>query len=67
MKTLHEIHGEGMNSLLKTLGPVDLIRFIQMFDHGKGDYTKERKQLLSDDLDEIYSEIQNMQKLSTAV
>ena len=62
VKTLHEIHHEGMNSLLKTLGPVDLIRFIQMFDHGKGDYTKERKQWLSDDLDEIYGEIQNMQK-----
>ena len=44
VKTLHEIHDEGMNALLKTLGPVNLIRFIQMFDHGKGDYTKERKQ-----------------------
>jgi len=62
MKTLHEIHDEGMNSLLKTLGPVDMIRFIQMFDHGKGDYTKERKQWLSNNLDEIYSEIQKMQK-----
>ena len=39
VKTLHEIHDEGLNALLKTLGPVDLIRFIQMFDHGRGDYT----------------------------
>ena len=61
VKTLHEIHDEGMNVLLKTLGPVDLICFIQMFDHGKGDYTKERKQWLSNDLDEICKEIQQMQ------
>ncbi len=62
VKTLHEIHDEGINALLKTLGPVDMIRFIQMFDHGKGDYTKERKQWLSNDLDEICNEIQQMQQ-----
>lgn len=62
MKTLHEIHTEEMNALLKTLGPIDMIRFIQMFDHGKGNYTKERKKWLSNDLDEICNEIQQMQK-----
>jgi len=62
VKTLHEIHDEGINALNKTLGPVDMIRFIQMFDHGRGDYTKERKQWLSNDLDEIYNEIREMQK-----
>jgi len=62
VKTLHEIHDEEMNALLKPLGPVDMIRFIQMFDHGKGDYTKERKQWLSNDLDEICEEIQQIQK-----
>jgi hypothetical protein len=62
VKTLHEIHDEGINALHKTLGPVDMIRFIQMFDHGRGDYTKERKQWLSNDLDEIYNEIREMQK-----
>jgi hypothetical protein len=35
-----------------------------MFDHGKGDYTKERKQWLSNDLDEICKEIQQMQNQS---
>lgn len=62
VKTLHEIHDEGMNVLLKRLGPVDMIRFIRMFDPGKGDYTKERKRWLSNDLDEICKEIQEMQK-----
>ena len=62
VKTLHEIHDEGMDALRKTLGPVDMVRFIQMFDQGKGDYTKERKQWLSNDLDEIGNKIQQMQK-----
>lgn len=39
VKTLYEIHDEEINALRKTLGPVDMVRFIQMFDHGKGDYT----------------------------
>jgi hypothetical protein len=43
VKTLQEIHDEGINALHKALGPVDMIRFIQMFDHGRGDYTKELK------------------------
>jgi len=61
VKTLHEIHDEGIEALIKTLGPVDMVRFIQMFDHGTGDYTKERKQWLSNDPDEIYREILEMQ------
>jgi len=42
-KTLHEIHTDGMDALNKALGPVDMIRFLQMFDEGTGDYTKELK------------------------
>jgi hypothetical protein len=62
VKTLQEIHDEGIDALCKTLGPVDIIRFIQMYDQGKGDYTKERKQWLSNDFDEIYNGIIEMQK-----
>jgi hypothetical protein len=62
MKTRHEIHDEGIDALRKTQGPVDMVRFIQMFDHGKGDYTKERKQWLSNDLDKICNNILKMQK-----
>lgn len=60
-KTLQEIHDEGMDVLLKTLGPADTMRFIKMFDPGTGDYTKERRQWLSKDLRRIYLEIQKMQ------
>jgi hypothetical protein len=61
-KTLHEIHTEGMDALNKALGPVDMIRFLQMFDEGIGDYTKERKTWLKKDLHEISREIKEMKK-----
>jgi len=63
-KTLHEIHDKGMKALLKTLGPVDMIRFLQMFGEGSGDYTRERKQWLKKNLDDIAGEIREMQKTS---
>ncbi len=62
VKTLHEIHDEGINALRKTLGPVDMVRFIQMFDHGKVDYTKERKQWLPDNPDEVKERLLKRQK-----
>jgi hypothetical protein len=61
-KTLHEIHTEGMNALNKALGPVDMIRFLQMFDEGTGDYTNERKTWLKKDLHEISQDIKEMKK-----
>ena len=62
VKTLHEVHTEGMEALLKALGPVDTIRFLQMFNEGEGDYTKERKTWLKKDLHEISQEIREMKK-----
>jgi len=61
-KTLHEIHTDGMDALNKALGPVDMIRFLQMFDEGAGDYTKELKTWLKKDLHEISREIKEMKK-----
>jgi hypothetical protein len=49
VKTLHEIHKQGIDALTKELGPVDAVRFLQIYDSGSGDYTKERKQWLTDD------------------
>ena len=51
-----------MDALLKALGPVDTIRFLQMFDEGEGDYTKERKDWLKKDVHEISREIREMKK-----
>ena len=61
-KTLNEVHAEGMDALLKALGPVDTIRFLQMFDEGEGDYTQERKAWLKEDVHEISREIREMKK-----
>ena len=48
MKTISEVRREGIQALTKTLGPVDMARFIQSFETGSGDYTKERHEWLPD-------------------
>ena len=44
--TLEEIRTKGLDILAKKLGPVGLIRFLQQFETGNGDYTAERRELL---------------------
>jgi len=56
-KTLNEIRKIGINALVKALGPIGMVRFIQSFDLGRGDYTKERLQWLDQSIDEIIDEI----------
>ena len=58
-KTLSRIQQEGMQALINTLGPVDAIRFIKIFDSGYGDYTAERKAWLPDDPDEYFRSIES--------
>lgn len=48
MRTMNEIHKIGMDALIKALGVVDAIKFIQYYDEGSGDYTKERQELFKD-------------------
>lgn len=56
-KTITEIRRDGLEVLAKNLGPIGMVRFVQSFDLGSGDYTKERSQWLSENLDEIFKEI----------
>ncbi|MFZ3166146.1 MAG: hypothetical protein WA130_00935 [Candidatus Methanoperedens sp.] len=56
-KTINEIRKDGFEILAKSLGPIEMVRFIQSFDMGRGDYTKERSQWISENLDEIFKEI----------
>lgn len=44
--TMNEIRQIGIKALVNVLGPVGMVRFLQQFDMGKGDYTKERNKLL---------------------
>ena len=64
VKTLNEIRIKGFRVLVKNLGPVDAIRFIQSYTHVSGDYTKERKQWLETDFDTVMAAIKERRKKS---
>jgi hypothetical protein len=61
-KTISEIRGEGIHALAKTLGPVDMTRFIQSYKTGSGDYTKERHEWLPDNLNDAKGSLIERQK-----
>lgn len=44
--TLYEIRTVGFEVLLRELGPAGAIRFLQQYESGQGDYTRNRKKLL---------------------
>lgn len=41
--TLDDIRRAGVEALARELGPVGMIRFLQQFETGRGDYTAERQ------------------------
>jgi hypothetical protein len=41
-RTLDEVRAEGLNALIERLGRADMIRFLQQFETGSGDYATER-------------------------
>ena len=41
-RTLEKIRRDGLAALRERLGVVGMVRFLQQFDHGHGDYAKER-------------------------
>lgn len=44
----------GLDALAKKLGPLGMVRFLQQYESGSGDYTREREQWLKDvELDDI--------------
>jgi len=52
------IRKAGLEAVAKKLGPLGMVRFLQQFETGRGDYTKERDQWLKDmDIQEIISEL----------
>ncbi len=56
-RTLDQIRAEGLDALRERLGRADMIRFIQQFENGSGDYTKERRRLVDSlTLEQIQSE-----------
>lgn len=57
VKTLNEIHKQGIDALVKVLGPIDAMRFLQIYDQGSGDYTNDRKQWLEKDPDKYLAAV----------
>jgi hypothetical protein len=43
-RTLEQIRSEGLEALRQRLGRADMIRFLQQFETGQGDYCIERHQ-----------------------
>lgn len=53
----------GLDALAKALGPVGMVRFLQQFDTGAGDYTRERAAWLKDiDVKTVVEEIKGRRK-----
>ena len=44
--SLYEIRTIGFEALLRELGPAGAIRFIQQYETGRGDYTRDRRKIL---------------------
>lgn len=57
VKPIQEIRKIGYQALVQALGPVDAARYMRSCEGGFGDYTKERKNLLSNNFHEVVSEI----------
>lgn len=57
--TTEQIRSAGIEALKRELGVVGMVRFLQMFESGRGNYTEERHQWLDQmTLDDIYTRIQ---------
>ncbi len=66
VRSTEEIRRCGIAALAEALGPIDAVRFLQSFDLGRGDYTKERAPVLDLELDDIVKEIKKRRKLEQA-
>jgi hypothetical protein len=63
LRPISEIHRIGYQALVQALGPVYAARYMRSCEGGFGDYTKERKELLSNDFHKVVSDIiQSRQK-----
>ncbi|HOJ10069.1 MAG TPA: hypothetical protein PK733_05690 [Clostridiales bacterium] len=47
LKDLGNLQEEGLKALSEKLGPIGMVNFIRLFDNGKGDYSKERRENLN--------------------
>jgi len=55
--SLEQVRQRGIAALAKELGPVGMIRFLQQYESGSGDYSQDRHQWLPDDMQTIMAAI----------
>jgi hypothetical protein len=61
--TQAEIRRLGIEALTKALGPAGMARFMQQYEMGSGDYTRDRDEILGNPtVDEIFSRIEKRRK-----
>jgi len=59
----HRYKEKRFRGLAKALGPIGMVRFLQQYEGGIGDYTKERREWLKDfTVKGIVKEIKNRRK-----
>ncbi|MDR3196651.1 MAG: hypothetical protein LBU34_02175 [Planctomycetaceae bacterium] len=59
VNNLIEIRKIGLQALKDALGPVGMVRFIQQYENGYGDYTKEKYQQPNLTVEEIDTILRN--------
>lgn len=56
-----QIRQMGIEALAKAFGSVGMVRFLQQFETGSGDYTRDRDELLKDvTIEDILSQIKQL-------
>jgi hypothetical protein len=64
--TLEQVRAAGLKALARELGPVGLVRFLQQFETGSGDYSLERHRWLGDHtVEELAQEIEHQRKAAS--
>ena len=64
--TLEEVRLIGLRALSRDLGPVGLVRFLQQFETGYGDYTAERHRWLGEHtVQDLVQEIERQRKTAS--
>lgn len=60
-----QIRQLGIEALTQALGPVGMVRFLQQFDTGSGDYTRDRDKLLGNPtIEDIFAQIKERRQQS---
>ena len=62
-QTLEQIRLAGLRALHRELGPVGMVRFLQQYELGSGDYSKERHEWLDSwTLDDIIRDLEGLHR-----